>query len=40
MVDERSYERGRDKLREVHGERALATVESLGDLGRLIVEVA
>ena len=40
MVDERSYERGRDKLREVHGERALATIESLGDLGRLIVEVA
>ena len=40
MVDERSYERGRDKLREVHGERALATVESLGDLGRLIVDVA
>jgi len=40
MVDERSHERGRDKLREVHGERALATVESLGDLGRLIVDVA
>jgi hypothetical protein len=40
MVDERSHERGRDKLREVHGDRALATVESLGDLGRLIVDVA
>ena len=40
MDDQDRYERGRDKLREVHGERALATVESLGDLGRLIVEVA
>ena len=40
MTDPDRLERGRDKLREVHGERALATVESLGDLGRLIVEVA
>ena len=40
MTDPDRLERGRDKLREVHGERALVTVESLGDLGRLIVEVA
>jgi len=40
MTDPDRLERGRDKLREVHGERALATVESLGDLGQLIVEVA
>ena len=40
MPDETRYELGRRKLREVHGERSLATVESLGDLGRLIVEVA
>ena len=40
MTDPGRLERGRDKLSEVHGERALATVESLGDLGRLIVEVA
>ncbi len=38
-VDDR-YQRGRDKLREVHGEKSLETVESLGDLGRLIIEVA
>jgi 4-carboxymuconolactone decarboxylase len=40
MPEETRYERGRRKLREVHGDRSLATVESLGDLGRLIVEVA
>ena len=40
MTDPDRLDRGRDKLRQVHGERALATVESLGDLGRLIVEVA
>jgi 4-carboxymuconolactone decarboxylase len=40
MPDDDRYERGREKLREVHGDRSLATVESLGDLGRLIVEVA
>ena len=40
MTDATRLERGRDRLREVHGERALGTVESLGDLGRLIVEVA
>lgn len=40
MADEDRYERGRRKLEEVHGERSLATIESLGDLGRLIIEVA
>ena len=37
MTDPDRLERGRDKLREVHGERALATIESLGDLGELFV---
>ena len=40
MSDDTRYERGRERLREVHGDRSLATIESLGDLGRLIVEVA
>ncbi len=40
MSDDPRYERGRERLREVHGERSLATLESLGDLGRLIVETA
>ncbi len=40
MSEQTRYERGRERLREVHGERSLATVESLGDLGHLIVEVA
>lgn len=40
MSDRTRYERGRERLREVHGERSLATIESLGELGRLIVEVA
>jgi len=38
--DEDRYERGRAKMLEVHGERSLHAVESLGDLGRLILEVA
>jgi hypothetical protein len=37
MHDDR-YERGRDRFLEVHDEKALAAVEGLGDLGRLIVE--
>jgi 4-carboxymuconolactone decarboxylase len=37
--DER-YERGLAKFLEVHDEKALAAVEGLGDLGRLIVEFA
>jgi 4-carboxymuconolactone decarboxylase len=40
MTGEDRYERGRERLREVHGDRSLETVEALGDLGRLIVEVA
>ena len=40
MPDEERYERGRAKLTEVHGERALATIEALGELGRLIIETA
>jgi 4-carboxymuconolactone decarboxylase len=40
MSDDPRYERGQQKLREVHGDRSLAMVESLGDLGRLIVEFA
>ena len=40
MSDETRLERGREKLSEVHGEKSLAAVEALGDLGRLIVEVA
>ena len=38
--DTTRYERGRDTMLEVHGERSLRTIESLGDLGRLILEVA
>jgi 4-carboxymuconolactone decarboxylase len=40
MSDDPRYERGRKRLREVHGDRSVATIESLGDLGRLIVETA
>ena len=40
MTDQTALERGREKLREVHGERSLATVESLGELGELIIRVA
>lgn len=39
QADDR-YERGRERIREVHGEKSLETIESLGDLGRLIIEVA
>jgi 4-carboxymuconolactone decarboxylase len=34
------YERGRARFLEVHDEKALSTVEGLGDLGRAIVEFA
>ena len=37
MHDDR-YERGRERFLEVHDEKALAAVEGLGDLGRVIVE--
>jgi 4-carboxymuconolactone decarboxylase len=40
MAEDHRYERGRERLREVHGDRSLATVETLGELGRLIVEFA
>ena len=39
-MDDDRYERGREKLREVHGDRSLETIEGLGDLGRLIIETA
>ena len=39
MTDPTGLDRGREKLREVHGDRSLATIESLGELGNLI-EVA
>lgn len=39
MNEQERYERGRARFLEVHDEKALATVEGLGDLGRLIVEV-
>jgi 4-carboxymuconolactone decarboxylase len=38
VTDDR-YERGRARFLEIHDERALAAVEGLGDLGRMIVEV-
>lgn len=38
--DQERYERGREKLLEVHGEKPLRTIESLGDLGRSIIEFA
>jgi len=40
MPNDERYRRGREKLREVHGDRSLATIDGLGDLGRLIVETA
>ncbi|MDP9298805.1 MAG: carboxymuconolactone decarboxylase family protein [Actinomycetota bacterium] len=38
MRDHERYERGRARFLEVHDEKALASVEGLGDLGRSIVE--
>ncbi|MBI2237729.1 MAG: carboxymuconolactone decarboxylase family protein, partial [Actinobacteria bacterium] len=40
MSDDARYERGRAKMLEVHGERSLKTVESLGELGRYVIEFA
>jgi len=40
MTDDARYERGRQKMLEVHGERSLRAIESLGDLGRFILEFA
>jgi 4-carboxymuconolactone decarboxylase len=34
------YERGRERMREIHGERSLETVEALGELGRFVIETA
>jgi 4-carboxymuconolactone decarboxylase len=39
-MDDAALERGREKLKEVHGERALRTIESLGDLGEAIIAFA
>jgi len=36
-MDDERYERGRARFLEVHDEKALASVEALGDLGRAIV---
>jgi 4-carboxymuconolactone decarboxylase len=36
-MDQERYEHGRARFLEVHDERALAAVEGLGDLGRMIV---
>jgi 4-carboxymuconolactone decarboxylase len=36
-MDDDRYERGRARFLEVHDEKALAAVEGLGDLGRMIV---
>jgi hypothetical protein len=33
-----TYRRGRERFLEIHDEKALRTVEGLGDLGRHIVE--
>ena len=40
VTTDEKYELGRTKLRDVHGERSLETIEALGDLGRMIIEVA
>jgi 4-carboxymuconolactone decarboxylase len=37
-MSEDRYDRGRARFLEVHDEKALAAVEGLGDLGRVIVE--
>lgn len=37
---ETALERGRRRMREIHGDRSLSTIEGLGDLGRMILEVA
>jgi 4-carboxymuconolactone decarboxylase len=38
--DDDRLERGRATMLEVHGEKSLRTIEGLGDLGTLILEVA
>jgi 4-carboxymuconolactone decarboxylase len=39
-MDDDALERGRRRMLEVHGERSLRTIEGLGDLGEMILEVA
>jgi 4-carboxymuconolactone decarboxylase len=36
-MDDERYERGRERFLEVHDEKALGTVEGLGELGRHII---
>jgi 4-carboxymuconolactone decarboxylase len=38
--DDARFERGRERMREIHGERSLETVEGLGELGRFVIETA
>jgi 4-carboxymuconolactone decarboxylase len=38
MSDDERYRRGRERFLEIHDEKALRTVEGLGELGRHIVE--
>jgi 4-carboxymuconolactone decarboxylase len=33
-------QRGRERMREIHGVRSLETVEALGELGRFVIETA
>jgi 4-carboxymuconolactone decarboxylase len=40
MTMDDKYQLGRAKLSDLHGERSLETIEALGDLGRMIIEVA
>lgn len=40
MDEGAALERGRQRMLEIHGERSLATIEGLGDLGRMVLEVA
>src|SRR4029453_12259684 len=37
-MDDEVYRRGRERFLEIHDEKALRTVEGLGELGRYIVE--
>jgi 4-carboxymuconolactone decarboxylase len=39
-MSEDRYERGRERMLDIHGERSVRTIEGLGDLGRYIVEFA
>jgi len=38
-MDDDSYRRGRERFLQIHDERALRTVEGLGELGRHIIEL-